>query len=76
MLVFLKNRNDHDNSDKPKHAVTHIGWPLNATRIPKPAKECVCPARERNFQNALHATEKKDRTFNTDKYELLNWLTL
>ncbi len=38
--------------------VTHIGWPLKATRKPKPAKECACPNPEKEiFKNAPRANE-------------------
>ena len=47
-------------------AVTHIGWPLKATRRPKPAKECAGPAQQ-IFKNAPRTTEKKDKDNDMDR---------
>jgi hypothetical protein len=59
-------------------AVTHIDWPLNATRKSKPAKECACPARKKKFSKMPHARLKrlKETLKQTDKYGILNRLTL
>jgi len=42
-------------------AVTHIGWPLDAARKPKPAKECASPTRKRNFQKCPTRGKKGKR---------------
>ena len=59
-------------------AVTHIGWPLKATRRPKPAKECACPARKKKFSKMPHARlKRRTKTMTwTDKYGLLNRLSM